>query len=92
MSFYLKTFESVSLWQESAFLFTCEKGHENAFSHINEVIEPVAAPAETKGDKKKNFVIKQTDKNKRRDIKKKPITEVSPDKPKTSFQIHKIEE
>ena len=61
-------------------------------AHINEVIEPVAAPAEMKGDKKKNFVIKQTDKNKRRDIQKKPNTEVSPDKPKTSFQIHKIEE
>lgn len=28
--------------QESSFLFTCEKGHENVFSNINEVIELIA--------------------------------------------------
>lgn len=61
-------------------------------AHINELREPISESADLKGDKKKNFVIKQADKNSRRTSASKSIKQVTDEKPKTSFQIHKIEE
>ncbi|MGP6147271.1 YutD family protein [Jeotgalibaca sp. A122] len=57
-----------------------------------EVVEQNDKSTSVPVKQKKNFVIKQTDKTKQRNKIKNGPSESSEDKPKTSFQIHKIED